>query len=200
MQSTTLTDTSTDAILRTYVRSLNVMEQAIRSADPERWDNPSPCAEWTGRQVAGHAMTFIRNVAALAGDGPSPDFHAAVDFGRVAGPDPNVSWTATRHVMETEVLTRPERLAAVRMTPLGVGMPIVELLTFQGMDPVVHGWDVATATGGTVDIPVDLAVGYRARFEPVADQVRSAGLLGPETPAGDDPVDQLLAFCGRVRP
>lgn len=187
-------------VLRDYTRSLNVLEQAIRSADPERWDDPSPCAEWTARQVAGHAMTFIRNVVALAGDGPDPDFHAPVDFAAVAGDDPNVAWTATRHLMETEVLTRSDRLATVRMTPLGVEMPIVDLLTFQGMDPVVHGWDVATATGGTVDIPAELATDYRARFEPVADQVRAAGLLGPETPSGDDPVERLLAFCGRTRP
>jgi uncharacterized protein (TIGR03086 family) len=145
-------------------------------------------------------MTFIRNVVVLAGDGPPPDFHAPVDFAAVAGADPNLSWTATRHLVETEVLTRPDRLDAVRMTPLGVEMPIRELLTFQGMDPVVHGWDNATATGGHVDIPADLAEGYHARFEPVADQVRARGLLGPEQPAGDDPVDRLLAFCGRIRP
>lgn len=193
-------DPDTTAIIRDYVRSLNVMEQAIRSADPTRWDDQSPCADWSGRQVAGHAMTFMNNVIALAGEGPGPDFHAAVDFAAVAGDDPNVTWTATRHRMESEVLTRPDRLAAVRMTPLGLEMPIAELLTYQGMDPVVHGWDVATTTGGTVDIPADLAEAYRARFEPVADAVRESGLLGPETAASDDPVERLLGFCGRERP
>jgi hypothetical protein len=145
-------------------------------------------------------MTFLRNVVTLAGDGPAPDFDGAVDFAAVAGDDPNLSWTATRHLMETEVLSRPARLAAVRMTPLGVEMPIVQLLTFQGMDPVVHGWDVATTTGGTVTIPPDLATMYRQQFEPVADQVRASGRLGPATPATDDPVDALLGFCGRKRP
>lgn len=190
----------TQTILRNYTRSMNVMEQAIRTADPARWDDQSPCDDWTARQVAGHAMTFIRNVVALAGNGPTPDFHARVDFAAVAGDDPNLSWTATRHLMETEVLTRPDRLDAVRMTPLGAEMPIVRLLTYQGMDPVVHGWDVATATGGNVTIPADLATTYRQQFEPVADQLRANGLLGPETPATDDPVDALLGFCGRKRP
>jgi uncharacterized protein (TIGR03086 family) len=186
-------------IVRNYTRSLDVMEQAIRSADPARWDYQSPCADWTGRQVAGHAMAFIDNVIALAIEGPDPDFHAPVDFGAVAGDDPNVAWTRTRHRMEAEVLTRPDRLAAVRMTPLGAAMPILELLTFQGMDPLVHGWDVATATGGTVHIPADLAEAYRTRFDTVAEVIRANGLLGPETDATDDPVDRLLAFCGRNR-
>jgi uncharacterized protein (TIGR03086 family) len=189
----------TPTIVRNYSRSLDVMEQAVRSADTSRWDDQSPCPDWTARQVAGHAMTFICNVVALAGDGPDPDFHAPVDFAEVAGADPNLSWTATRHLVESEVLTRPDRLAAVRMTPLGVEMPIAELLTFQGMDPVVHGWDIATATGGSVTIPDDLATLYRQRYEPVADQIRANGLLGPATGASGDPVDALLGFCGRRR-
>jgi uncharacterized protein (TIGR03086 family) len=144
-------------------------------------------------------MTFVRNVVALAGDGPSPDFHADVDFAAVAGADPPTSWAATRALVESELLDRPDRLATIRMTPLGVEMPMLMLLTFQGMDPVVHGWDVATATGGSVEIPDDLAEQYVARFAPVAEQVRTAGLLGPALDGGATPVDRLLDFCGRVR-
>jgi hypothetical protein len=138
-------------------------------------------------------------VVALAGDGPAPDFHALVDFAAVAGDDPAASWVATRQLIEDQLLSRPDRLAAVRMTPLGVEMPMAMLLTLQGMDPVVHGWDVATATGGSVDIPGDLADMYVERFTPVADQVRAGGLLGPAREGGVDPVERLLDFCGRIR-
>ena len=123
------------------------MDSAIRCADSARWDEQSPCEDWTARQVAGHAITFIRNVVALAGDGAPPDFHAEVDFVAVAGNDPLVTWLDTRALVEAELLTRPDRLAAVRMTPLGVEMPIAQLLTFQGMDPVVHGWDIGDHDG-----------------------------------------------------
>ena len=85
------------------------------------------------------------------------------------------------------------------MTPLGVEMPIAQLLTFQGMDPVVHGWDVATATGGSVDIPADLADKYLARYLPVADEVRAGGLLGPAQHGGQTSAERLLDFCGRIR-
>jgi uncharacterized protein (TIGR03086 family) len=187
------------AILRDYRRSLAVMDAAVETADPTRWDDQSPCENWSAREVAGHAMTFIRNVVALAGDGPAPDFHAVVDFGAVAGDDPLASWEATRRLIEDELLSRQDRLAAVRMTPLGVEMPMAMLLTFQGMDPVVHGWDVATATGGSVEIPDDLASKYVERFAPVAEQVRASGLLGPAREGSDNPVEQLLDFCGRIR-
>ena len=188
-----------ETILDDYRRSLEVMDVAIRSADPSRWDDQSPCEDWTARQVAGHAMTFIRNVVALASDGPAPDFHAPVDFAAVAGDDPLATWAATRELVERELLSRPGRLARIRMTPLGADMPIAQLLTFQGMDPVVHGWDVATATGGSVEIPDDLADKYVARFSPVADEARSAGLLGPAQHGGRTPGERLLDFCGRVR-
>lgn len=197
--STRTLQPDTATILENYRRSLDVMDAAIRGADPDRWDEQSPCADWTARQVAGHAFTFIRNVAALAGDGEPPDFHAAVDFAAVAGPDPFATWVATRELIDTELLTRPERLTAVRMTPLGAEMSMQMLLTFQGMDPVVHGWDIATTVGSTVEIPDDLAELYIAQFTPVADQVRANGLLGPARSGGHTPGERLLDFCGRVR-
>jgi hypothetical protein len=73
-------DAQTATILENYRRSLDVMDAAIRSADPARWDDQSPCENWTARQVAGHAMTFIRNVVALAGDGAPPDFHSCLIY------------------------------------------------------------------------------------------------------------------------
>jgi uncharacterized protein (TIGR03086 family) len=192
-------DLDVDAIVADYRRSLDVMDAAVRSADPDRWDDQSPCEHWSARQVLGHAVTFAGNVVTLAGDGPAPDFHATVDFAAVAGDDPTTTWTAIRERIEAELLGRPDRLAAVRMTPLGVEMPIAQLLTFQGMDPVVHGWDIATATGGRVDIPDDLADKYVARFAPVAESIRANGLLGPTTDGGTSPLDRLLDFCGRIR-
>ena len=187
------------AIVSDYRRSLDVMDAAMASADPTHWDAPSPCEQWTARQVAGHAMTFIRNVVALADDGPAPDFRAEADFASVAGSDPTETWAATRRLIEVELLNRPDRLAAVRMTPLGAEMPMMAFLTFQGMDPVVHGWDVATATGGSVDIPDDLAELYVERFTPAAEQIRAGGLLGPPVTGGATPADRLLDFCGRIR-
>jgi uncharacterized protein (TIGR03086 family) len=189
----------TEAIVHDYRRSLDVMNGAIHSADPNRWGDPSPCADWTARQVAGHAITFIRRVVALAGNGPAPDFHADVDFAAVAGDNPVATWDATRELVENELLGRPDRLAAVRMTPLGVEMPMAQFLTFQGMDPLVHGWDVAIATSGTAGIPDDLADKYVARFSPVAEQARAAGLLGPAQTGGATPAERLLDFCGRAR-
>ncbi len=187
------------SIVADYRRSLDVMDAAMSSADPNRWDSPSPCDQWTARQVAGHAITFIRNVVALAGDGPAPDFHLEADFVDAAGQDPRRTWAATRRLIEAELLNRPDRLAAVRMTPLGAEMPMMAFLTFQGMDPVVHGWDVATATGGSVEIPDDLASRYVERFTPASEQARAAGFLGPATTGGTTPADRLLDFCGRIR-
>jgi uncharacterized protein (TIGR03086 family) len=186
-------------IVNDYRRSLDVMSAAVRTADPGCWDDQSPCEHWSARQVLGHAVTFIRNVVALAGDGDAPDFGASVDLAAVAGSDPAAVWQATRKLIEDEVLTRPDRLVAVRMTPLGAEMPIATFLTFQGMDPVVHGWDIATTTNGSIHIPDDLAVKYVKRFTPVSDQVRASGRLGPALTGGTTASDQLLDFCGRTR-
>ena len=144
-------------------------------------------------------MTFIRNVVALAGDGPEPDFHAVVDFAAVAGDDPLASWEATRQLIEDELLSRQDRLVEVRMTPLGVEMPMAMLLTFHGMDPVVHGWDVATATGGSVEIPDDLASSTWSGSRPSPSRFAPTDCSARAPKGGDDPVERLLDFCGRIR-
>jgi len=70
---------------------------------------------------------------------------------------------------------------------------------------VVHGWDLAIATGQPV---TELPAGLLAHAEAVAHQVvpglRDGGdhsLFGPEVPAPGNatPTERLMAFLGRAR-
>jgi uncharacterized protein (TIGR03086 family) len=193
-----MTQTSTD-ILGTYTRSLDVLERAIRTADPARWDDQSPCADWTARQVAGHALNFLDNVVTLAADGPAPDFRAPIDLAARAGAHPGRAWTRVRHRLETDLLDRPDRLAAVRMTPLNVEMPVGDLLAYQGMDPLVHAWDIAVTTGAEIAVADDIAEHYLGQFGPLWDGLRERGALGPRTaPVGAGAFGELLGLCGRA--
>ena len=196
----TASDAEPDAtdIIDDYRRSLDVMDAAIASADPaggtlshRATNGPLVRSPVTPSRSS---ATSCRSPATVQRRTSTPP--STCRGGRIR---PTSAWAATRRLVETELLDRPDRLAAVRITPLGVETPMAMLLRFQGMDPVVHGWDVATATGGSVDIPADLADKYVERFTPVADQVRAAGLLGAARHGGRTSVDRLLDFCGRVR-
>jgi uncharacterized protein (TIGR03086 family) len=63
---------------------------------------------------------------------------------------------------------------------------------------LVHGWDLAAATGRAYDVPADeaeAAIGFVSAFE----APRDGGLFGPVVPvaAGAPPLDRLLGLTGR---
>ena len=72
--------------LRLYTAILFGFEHVLRSVPADAWENHSPCEEWTARQVAGHAMGVVNNVAARGGVGALVD--AFGDVAAIAGADP----------------------------------------------------------------------------------------------------------------
>jgi uncharacterized protein (TIGR03086 family) len=79
-------------------------------------------------------------------------------------------------------------------------MPGPLLAGFTTLDIAVHGWDLATATAGHLDLGDDLATHLHAFAEQaLADAASRAGRIGPPVPA--DPyapaTDRLVAYLGR---
>ena len=64
---------------------------AARVGD-DQWDDPSPCDEWTAREVVGHVTWGTLAVATQAADEEPP---AAAPEREVAGDDPDASFAAT---------------------------------------------------------------------------------------------------------
>jgi uncharacterized protein (TIGR03086 family) len=67
---------------------------------------------------------------------------------------------------------------------------------------MVHGWDLAQATGQAVALPEELAPKCIALYtELMAGRPRDpGGAFGMEVPVGADaaPIDRLVAYFGRV--
>ncbi len=70
---------------------------------------------------------------------------------------------------------------------------------FLCFDLVVHGWDLARATGLDETIAPDDIASVRAKADSFGDAIRGPGAFGPEVeaPAGADDQTRLLAFLGR---
>ena len=64
---------------------------------------------------------------------------------------------------------------------------------------VIHGWDLARATGQTYDVDPAIAEAVLANVAQFAAQGPVDGLFGPAVPIGDDaPVlDRIIALSGR---
>lgn len=157
-------------------------------ASVKSWDAPSPCTDWTVREVTNHLVTVQKM------------FAAAVDGGEVAegdhlGADPLGAFRAAADRC-LAVFSQPDVLAASHPFPFGPtpGRVIAEISLSESL---VHGWDIARGAG----------VPYSPAPEVVADVLaRSAGASPPEglfappvpVPAGASPLTELLARLGRI--
>lgn len=171
-----------------YRRLADGFTDRIKSVPSSKWDVPSPCPDWTARQVLEHVTGTQYNVAGYVGK----------DLPRPSGDDPVAAWTAASAGMQA-LLDDP---ATAQLEFTGMGGPATVESTvdqFLCFDLVIHGWDIAHATGGDERIDPEEVRRLRAQAETFGDALRMPGGFGPalEQHPGADEQDQLLAFLGR---
>jgi uncharacterized protein (TIGR03086 family) len=173
----------------------------LRAAGPIDWQLPTPCRDWTLRQLVGHLAAQHRGFA-VAARGESSDLAAWQPV--LVGGDPlrayHESATAVlRAFAEPGVLEREFLLPEITVERTFPGSVAVG---FHLLDYVVHCWDLARTLGVPSDLPPQcteaaLAV---ARLVPDDEHRRAPGAqFGPGlTPApGAGTSDLLLAATGR---
>ena len=98
-----------------------------------------------------------------------------------------------------EAVQSPGAMERVISAPVGE-MPGETFARFVAFDGVVHGWDLASATGQTWDLPADVvaAVDEFARAA-LAPEMRDGDTFKNPTdaPTGATPIGRLAAFSGR---
>lgn len=166
----------------------------VDGVSAELFDLPTPCSEWNVRQLLNHLLGMLRLGAALMSDQAPP------------GPDEDLTTgdVADTYRSGAEALlaaTTPEALARAHSTPFGQ-MPGSLLAGFAALDVLVHGWDLAKATGQHADQDPSLA-------EPILDFAQQtisdemgtrAPRIGPLVPVAPDAdaTARLVAFLGRT--
>ena len=118
--------------------------------------------------------------------------------GDLAGDDPAAAY-AEAAAAALAAAAAGDTLTRVHVTPLG-DMPGPALAGFTTLDVLVHGWDLATATGQPADLDGRLAAHVLGFAEQaLATPESRAARIGPAVPvAADAPVThRLVAFLGR---
>ena len=165
-------------------------ESLIANVEAGDWANRSPCEEWTARDVVRHVIDvhqmMLRPLERTLGPAPSVD------------DDPLGAFRAARADI-AGVLDDPG-LATTEYDGF-FGRSVVEQTIdgFLGFDLVVHGWDLATATGQAMTIGPDEIARIRAQVDGLGDALRSPGVCAQpvEVPEDASEQDKLLAFLGR---
>lgn len=154
-----------------------------------RWNAPSPCEGWSAADVVRHVIDTERDFLVK---------HELLDTDPAGVSDPAQAWQA--HLSDvSRALARDgvaERAYDGYFGPTTIGDTMAD---FYGWDLVVHGWDVARATGQDGPITDDEARALDATADGWGPALHSPGICAPALPVPDDatPVEHLLARLGR---
>lgn len=179
------------AISDRYRRLAAEITRRVEAVPPDRWDAPSPCAGWSARDVLQHLIDSHRSMPGYVG--------IPVELALSVDDDPPGAWAEARDVMQ-DLLDDPDQAGLEYDGYFGRTSLERTVDGFLGFDLVVHGWDIARATGQDETLPPDEVERIWADAQQMGDDLRLDGVCGPPVPiSGDAPLqDRLIALLGRT--
>lgn len=177
--------------LRAIVPALIALVDRI---EPRQLDDPTPCREFTVRDVLHHMMGLGGRFAYwFRGEDP-PEADFAVVDSRV----PAAEFRAAMNDL-LDAVASPGAMERTITAPMGQ-LPGSTFARFVAFDGLVHGWDLASATGQDYHVPpaVVAAVDAFARTA-ITSEMRDGDTFAAETAAGEGAtaIERLVAFSGR---
>lgn len=180
-----------------HARALDETRRHIAGIPPDQWSGPTPCADWDVCALVNHIVAGNFWVAPLVEGRTIEEVGDRYD-GIVLGDDP----------LEAYDRSAAEAAAAFRApgamdAPVAVSYGPVPGSVYAGhrfMDVLIHGWDVAKATGQETTIPPELVEACWEVLEPQIDLLSASGMFGNRIDLPDDASreDRLLGLLGRT--
>ena len=168
-------------------------DRVVAAVRADQLGDPTPCTGWTVRDVINHLTTGNLLFAAIVSDGPQPD-RSADHLG-----DDHLAAFRSSVSRLAEAFVKHDVLSGRYPTPMGEG-PGALLVSMRFNELMVHGWDIAKATGQSTDLDPALAEEALASFERAPFLPRGEGKPFGEAkpvPDGATAADRLAAYLGR---
>jgi uncharacterized protein (TIGR03086 family) len=179
-----------------YVRAMANTRAYLEAVRAEQWSSPTPCSEWDVKQIANHLIGENLWAAELLAGKTIEQVGSALD-GDLAGDDPRAAYRRSVDAAANAV-GQPGAMDVTCHLSFGdySGSDYAGQLF---MDTVIHGWDIAKATGQDTRLDPQLVAACLPITEDFTAKFRAAGVFGENltvTP-GADPQTRLLALVGR---
>ncbi|MEX5719469.1 TIGR03086 family metal-binding protein [Geodermatophilus maliterrae] len=174
-----------------YLRALDRVDDVVAGIRPAQWGLATPCPDWDVRELLGHLADGQAQVTAmLRGAPPRPGTAGPAD------PDPAAAWRRARQEVAAALAAVTDD--AVLRTPLGE-LPLPALLDTAVIEPLLHGWDLATAVGGATDLDPETAEVTLRGVRALGEQLAQTGMYAAALPTdeGSTAQERLLALTGR---
>ncbi|MFS8202445.1 TIGR03086 family metal-binding protein [Streptomyces sp. CWNU-52B] len=180
---------------------LDHLARVIGTTTPEQDTAPTPCAGLDVVSLRRHLLGGIGYFTVVLAD---PEGDRRPDPRAYAGPDGTEVLVAAIGELSAAVraaLACGVETVPVRVPALGGTFPGDYVLSMLVAEAVVHGWDVARATGQAWQPgPAAVEQAYALLADQIGPEYRGAGMpFAPEVPVSPDApaLDRLLGFAGR---
>jgi uncharacterized protein (TIGR03086 family) len=176
----------------TYI--LPTLSAMVDRLEPTQLHNSTPCTEFTVRDVLDHMMVFGGSFAYWFRGEEAPEPNTPPVHSRVPAAE-------FRKTMEDllDAVNSPGAMERAIVAPVGE-MPGSTFARFVAFDGLIHGWDLASATGLDYDAPpaVIASIDQFAR-DALTSEMRDGDTFKEATTAPQDAsqMERLVAFSGR---
>ncbi|HEV8569911.1 MAG TPA: TIGR03086 family metal-binding protein [Actinoplanes sp.] len=183
-------------LLELYRRSISGFLTRVERIGARDWDRPTPCPAWTVRDLVNHVVYEDRWAVPLMAGRTIAEVGDRFD-GDLLGDDP-VGRTVDAAKQAEAAAAEPGALE--RTVQLSFGPTPADEYTWQMVaEHLLHGWDLAAATGADRRLDAVVVSACAGWFLDRERLFRDAGAIGPRVavPSGADEQDKLLAAYGR---
>ncbi len=181
--------------LEIFNRTVAEIEEVVGRVTPAQYADPTPCSDWNVQKVLGHVIEIPQAFAAIANGQIPPEPGSTV-----VGTEPAADFLTAADAART-AFARPGMLEQRYEFPWG-HEPGWRIVRHVANELLIHGWDLAHATGQPAAFSPDLAelslASWREWFgEYPRSQMNDN--FADEQPAPPDasPADRLVAYLGR---
>ncbi len=183
-------------IVKLHREALDATRRVVAGISDARWSDPTPCEGWDIRALVNHVVSGNLWAAELGAGRTIAQVGDRLD-GDVLGADPVAAYDASADAA-ADVFAAPGALDA----PCAVSYGPVPGSVYAGhrfLDVLIHGWDLAVASGQDATLDPDLVDACWEVVAPQAELLAASGMFGTKVdpPAGSDAATRLLAVLGR---
>ena len=179
-----------------HERALEHTGRYVTSVKDGQWHDPTPDEEWDVRTLVNHVVSGNFWVAPLV-EGKTIEEVGDRYEGDLLGDNPVAAYEQSAKEAAAAV-NAPGAMQASCAVSYGP-VPGEVYVGHRFIDVLIHGWDLAKATGQDTTLPADLVEAAFEVVEPQRDLLAASGMFGSDVkvPEGADRQTQLLAELGR---
>jgi len=181
-------------LITLHRRAVEQWAARVAAIKKDQWVDPTPCTQWSVRELVNHVVAEELWAVPLLGGATVQEVGSQFD-GDVLGEDPagRARLGADEAVAVVDTVVPGGGRVQLSYGEEDMGEYVRQLCA----DHLIHGWDLAAATGGDTFMDPELVAEVGAWFVGREASYRGSGAIGPRASTAGDPQSDLLAAFGR---